>query len=168
MHPRALDVLYQTRNEHVRSVGDGVDVELESLEIRVDAHGALIVNGDGALDDPREVVRAVREVDGEATDDERRADDDRVPDALRDDERLFDARGHPAFRLRNSESVDEAGEAHALLGLVDSVKVQAAQRNAGRGEWLGEAQRRLTAELDERLRDVAVERLGTQHLEDAL
>ena len=81
-----------------------------------------------------QVVRAVGEVDGEATDDERRPDDDRVADALGDDEGFFDGRRHAAFRLRDPEPVDESGEAHALLGLVDRLEVEAAQGDAGGGE----------------------------------
>ena len=71
-----------------------------------------------------EVRRRVAEVDGQAADDERRPDDDRVADPLGEGQRLLDAVGHPALGLRDAEPVEERREPGPLLGLVDRLEVE--------------------------------------------
>ena len=105
-----------------------------------------------------QVLGTVGEVDSEAADHERRPDDDRVADLLRHGERLLERRRLAARRLRDAEPLDEAGEAHPLLGLVDGLEIEAAQGDACLGERRRQAERRLAAELDERVGLVAVER----------
>ena len=97
-----------------------------------------------------EVVGRVAEVDGEAADDERRPDDDRVADPLGERQRLLDAVGHPALGLRDAEPVEQGREAGPLLGLVDRLEVAAEERDAARGQRRGEVERRLAAERDDR------------------
>ena len=96
-----------------------------------------------------EVLGRVAEVDGQAADDERRPDDDRVADALGQGQRLLDAVGHAALGLRDAQPVEQGGEADPLLGLVDGLEVAAEQRHAAGGQRRGEVERRLATERDD-------------------
>ena len=149
-----LDVLEEARDQHPLAVGDGVDVDLDALEVAVDADRPVRVHDRRHRELPLEVLGRVAEVDGEPADDERRPDDDRVADALGERQRLVDAVGHPALRLRDPEPVEQRGEPRPLLGLVDRLEVAAEQRHAARGERRGEVERRLAAERDDRRQQV--------------
>ena len=129
---RPFDVLEQPRDEHALAVRHGVHVDLDPLEVAVDAHRPVRVDdrGDGEL--PQQVLGRVAEVDREAADDEARPHDDRVPDALCEGQRLLDAVGHAALRLRDAEPVEERREARPLLGLVDRFEVAAEEVDARR------------------------------------
>ena len=73
-----LDVLHEARDEHVGAVADRVDVDLQALEVGVDAHRPVVVHRgrDGQL--AHQVLRPVAELDGQAADDEAGPHDDRV------------------------------------------------------------------------------------------
>ena len=151
---RPLDVLEEARDQHLLAVGDGVDVDLDALEVAVDADGPVRVDDRRHRELALEVLGRVAEVDGEPADDERRPDDDRVADPLGEGERLLDAVRHPALGLRDAEPVEQRGEPGPLLGLVDGLEVAAQERHAARGERRGEVQRRLAAERDDRRQQV--------------
>ena len=124
------------------------------------------IGGRGEVAD--EVLGRVREVDREPADDERRPDDDRVADALRERQRLLDRLGHAALRLRDAEPVQERGEPDPLLRLVDRLEVRAEQRHAGRDERPREVERRLAAERDDRRQRVGPgQRPAALELDDA-
>ena len=159
MDARPLDVLEEARDEHVAPVAHGVDVDLDALEVAVDADRSVGIDDGGGRQLAGQVARRVAEVDGQAADDERRPDDDRVADALGERERLLDAVRHAALGLGDAEPVEQRGEARPLLGLVDRLEVRAEERHAARGQRRGEVERRLAAELDER-RQEAVAVLG--------
>ena len=144
-----LDVLEESRDQHALAVADRVDVDLDALEVAVDADRAVGVDDRGRRQLAGQVLGRVAEVDREPADDERRPDDDRVADALGEGQRLLDAVGHAAFGLRDAEPVEQGGEADPLLGLVDGLEVAAEQRHAARGERRGEVERRLAAERDD-------------------
>ena len=129
-----LDVLEQARDEDPLAVGDGVDVDLDALEVAVDPDRAVGVDDGRGGELALEVVGRVAEVDGEAADDEDRPDDDRVADALGERQRLLDAVGHAALGLRDAEPVEQRREPGPLLGLVDGLEVAAEQRHAARGQ----------------------------------
>ena len=129
---RPLDVLEQARDEHADAVAHGVDVDLDALEEAVDAHGPVRVDDGGRGEVAGEVLGRVREVDREPADDERRPDDDRVADPLRERQRLLDRLRHAALGLRDAQPVQERGEPDPLLGLVDRLEVRAEQRHARR------------------------------------
>ena len=90
--------------------------------------GPVRVDDRGRRQLARQVLGRVAEVDGQAADDERRPDDDRVADPLGQGQRLLDAVGHAALGLRDAEPVEQGREADALLGLVDGLEVAAEQR----------------------------------------
>ena len=144
-----LDVLEEPRDEHAIAVADGVDVDLDALEVAVDADRPVRVDDRGRRQLAGQVLRRVAEVDGQAADDERRPDDDRVADPLGEGQRLLDAVGHAALRLRDAEPVEQGREADALLGLVDGLEVAAEERDAAGGQRRGQVERRLAAERDD-------------------
>ena len=119
-----LDVLEEPRDEDALAVGDGVDVDLDAFEVAVDADRAVGVDDGRRGELAGEVRRRVAEVDGEAADDERRPDDDRVADALGEGQRLLDRVGHPALGLRDAEPVEQRREPGPLLGLVDGLEAR--------------------------------------------
>ena len=119
------------RDQDPLAVGDGVDVDLDALEVAVDPDRPVGVDDGRGGELADEVLGRVAEVDREAADDEARADDDRVADPLGEGQRLLEAVGHAALRLGDAEPVEERGEAGPLLGLVDGLEVAAEQRDAG-------------------------------------
>ena len=142
----------------------GVDVDLEALEVAVDADRPV------GLDDGRggqlagQVGRRVAEVDGQATDDEARPDDDRVADPLGDRQRLLE-RGAPC---RPPAAGCRAGRGAPRSASAPRPgrwsRGRAEQRHAAGGQRRGQVERRLAAELDERREQVAaVGRLGVDH-----
>ena len=134
MDPGSLDVLQQAGDEDVAAVRDGVDVDLDALEIAIDPDGPIGIDDRRRRELAREVLRRVAEVDGQAADDERRPHDHRVADPLGEGQCLLDAVGHPAFRLRDAEPIQQRGEPGPLLGLVDRLEVRAEQRHATGGQ----------------------------------
>ena len=130
MDARALDVLEQARDQHPLAVGHGVDVDLDALEVAVDPDGPVGIDDRRGRELADEVVGRVAEVDREAADDEARADDDRVADALGEGQRLLDRAGHAALGLGDAEPVEQRREARPLLGLVDGLEVAAEELDA--------------------------------------
>ncbi len=169
VHAGTLDVLEQARDEHPLAVGDGVDVDLDALEVAVDADRAIGVDHGRGGQLALEVVGGVAEVDGQAADDEARPDDDRVADALGERQRLVDAVGHPAFGLGDAETVQQGREPGPLLGLVDGLEVAAEERHAARGQGRRQVERRLAAERhDRRQEPLPVGRFGVDDRAHAL
>ena len=163
-----LDVLEQARDEHVGPVGHGVDVDLDPLEVAIDPDRSVGIDDGrhGQLAD--EVAGAVAEVDGQPADDERRPDDDRVADPLGQGQRLLDAMGHAALRLRDAEPVEERREPGPLLGQVDGLEIGPEERDPGGGQRSGEVERGLAAELDEGGKRSSVRAgLGLDHAQHA-
>ena len=144
-----LDVLQEPRDEHVGAVAHGVDVDLHALQVAVDADRSVRVDDGRRRQLAGQVARRVAEVDGEAADDERRPDDDRVADAVGQGERLLHAVGHAALGLGDAEPVEQRREAGPFLGLVDRLEIGSQERDAAGGQRRGEVERRLAAELDE-------------------
>ena len=151
-----LDVLEEPRDEDALAIGDGVDVDLDALEVAIDADGPVGVDDGRRRQLPGEVGRRVAEVDGEAADHERRPDDDRVADALGERERLLDRMGHPTVGLRDAEPVEQGREPGPLLGLVDGLEAGAEKRDATARERRREVERRLAAVGDDRGQEVGV------------
>ena len=129
-----LDVLQQTRDQDRVAVGDRVDIYFDAFEIAVDPNRAVWVDVGRASQLLDQIGRGVAEVDGEATDDERRPNDDRIADTIGQRQRLLDRAGHAALRLRDADRLDQVGEADAVLGLIDGLEVCAQQRDAGSGQ----------------------------------
>ena len=169
MDARPLDVLEEARDQHPFAVRDGVDVDLDALEIAVDADRAIGIDDGGRRELAGEVRRRVAEIDGQAADHEGRPDDDRVADPLGERQRLLHRVRHPAFRLRDAEPVEERREAGPFLGLVDRLEVAAEQRDAAGGQRRGEVERRLAAVRDDRREEVAaIGALGVDDVAHAL
>ena len=112
------------------TVRDGVDVDLDALEVAVDADGPVGVDDGRRGELAGKVRRRVAEIDRKAADDERRPHDDRVADPLGEGQRLLDRVRHPALRLRDAEPVEQRREACPLLRLVDRLERRAEQRHA--------------------------------------
>ncbi len=144
-----LDVLEQPGDQHLLAVADGIDVDLDALEVAVDADRPVGVDDRGQRELAGQVLGRVAEVDGQPADDERGPDDDRVADPLGQRQRLLDAVGHAALGLRDAEPVEQGREADALLGLVDGLEVGAQERDAAGGERRGEVERGLATERDD-------------------
>ena len=156
MDARPLDVLEEPRDEDALAVRDRVDVDLDALEVAVDPDGPVGVDDGRRGELAGEVGRRVAEVDGEAADDERRPDDDRVADPLGEGERLLDRVGHAALGLRDAEPVEQGREAGPLLGLVDRLEARSEERHAAGRQRRRQVERRLAAVRDDRGQEVGL------------
>ena len=163
MDARPFDVLEQPRDQHALAVRDGVHVDLDALEVAVDAHRPVRIHDGGGRELPQQVLGRIAEVDREAADDEARPHDDRVRDPLCQGQRLLDAVGHAALRLRDAEPVEERREARPFLGLVDRFEVAAEEVDATGGQRPGQIERSLATERDHRRDEAAVGRLCVDH-----
>ena len=105
-----------------RAVAHRVHVDLETLEIGVDAHRPVVIDRGRERQLAGQVLRPVAELDGQAADDEARPHDDRVAHPVGDRDGLLDGGGHAALRLGDAQPVDEAREARPLLGQVDGLE----------------------------------------------
>ena len=162
-------MLQEPRDEDVPAVGDGIDVDLDALQVAIDADGPIGVDDGGRGELPGEVLGRVAEVDGQAADDERGPDDDRVADPLGEGQGLLHRVGHAAVRLGDAEAVEERREAGPFLGLVDGLEVGAEELDAAGRERRGEVEGRLAAVGHERRQEVlAGRRLGVDDASDAL
>ena len=169
MHARELDVLQEARDQHRLTVGDRVDVDLDPLKEAIDAQRATAADLADAIELALKVRERIGEIDREATDHIRRPHDHRVADALHQVDRLLATACQAALGLQDSETIEECGEAHAILGLVDGLKRGAEEWHARCGEWCREIERRLSAELHEgRERRLPLGRFGTHDLHDGL
>ena len=83
-----------------------------------------------------------------AAEHERRPHHHRVADARGNLPGLLKAGGHAGFGHRNAHLLHHPAEAVAVLGEVDRVGRRAEDPDAGRGEFIGDVERRLAAELD--------------------
>ena len=164
-----LDVLEEARDQHELAIGDGVDVDLHALEVAIDADRTIGVHDRRGGQLAGQVRRRIAEVDGQATDDERRPDDDRVADPLGKRQRLLDRVRHAAVRLGDAEPVEQRREPRPLLRLVDRLEARAEQRDTAGGQRRGQVERRLAAVGDDGRQEVAIgERFGIDHVPDAL
>ena len=168
MDPRSLDVLDQARDEDALAIGDGIDVDLDALEVAIDPDRTVRIDDGRSRKLAGEVARRVAEVDGKAADHERRAHDDRVTDPLCDRQRLLHAVRHPAFRLRDAEPIQQCREAGPFLGLIDRFEAGAKERDAAGRQRRREVEWRLATVGDDRRDEfAALGRLGIDDTADA-
>ena len=148
VHPRLLDVLHDSADDHFLAVGDAVDVDLDGeIEETVEQHGALIGDLHGLGHVLGQVVLAVDDLHGPPAEHVRRAHDERITDLPgQRDGFLGRARGSIG-RLLEAQPVDEILEAFPILGEVDRIGRGADDRHAGRFEIARELERGLSAEL---------------------
>ncbi len=120
-----------------------------SVEEAVHEHRALGRGDDGLAHVAGEFGVAVDDHHGAAAEDEGRADEHRVADALGDDEGFLLVGGGAGFGLLEVELVEQGGEELAVLGQFDGLRRGADDGDAVAFEIGREVQRRLAAELDD-------------------
>ena len=144
MHPGLLDVLHHGCNKGLRAVAKRIDVDLDRpLEEPVDENATL------ARGRRSDLLRAVADPHVAPAEDVGRTDEDRVPDLLRDLDRVRLTRSGSPGRDVDSELAAEGGKALAVLGEVDRAERRSEDRVAGVLERSCELQRCLPAELDD-------------------
>jgi len=132
------------------AVADRVDVQLGRVaEELVDQDRVLLGGLDGLLDTGLQAALVVDDPHRAAAEDERRPDQQRIPELAGDLQRVLIAGGRIALRLEQAELLDELVEALAVLGQIDAVGRGADDLDAGLLQGHGQLQRRLAAELDD-------------------
>ena len=169
MHAGLLDMLQDAGDEDRLAVGQRIDVDLDGIaEIGVDQH-RIVARG---LDRVAEIMGQRRgvmdDLHGAAAEHVRWPHDDRVADARGDRERLVDRPAGAVGRLTQAEALEQRLKALAVLGQIDGVGRRADDRHAGGLERIGEAQRRLAAELDDDADQRAARLLDARQLDDVL
>ena len=140
MNARLFDVLHDRADVRVRSVRDGVDVDLDrALDEAVDQDGAV---------DRTEVVGRITDAHRAPAEHVRRADQDREADPLGKRAGLVFASRYPPVRTANSEPGEQGAEPLAILGDVHGLECGPDDAVPRGLEPAGQFQRGLAAELD--------------------
>ena len=148
MHPCFLDMLHDARNDDVRSVGDGVHVDLDGIfEIPVHQHRPLGRGLHRAGHVVPDALLVVHDLHGPAAQHIGRADHHRVPDSVRRIHRLVARDRRAALGLQQSQLVEQFLEALAVLGTVDAVRRGPENAHLFFFERHRKFERRLSAEL---------------------
>ena len=143
-------MLHDAGDEDVFRIAERVDVDFDGVfEEVVDEDGALLRVLDGLAHVARDGFGVVGNDHGAAAEDVAGTDEDGIADALGDGQRLLDAGGGAAGRLRNLQIFKQFAEVLAVFGEVDGFGRGADDGHAGGEEALGEVERRLAAELDD-------------------
>ena len=151
MASRSLDVLEDRADDAGLAVRDAVDVELDRVgEELVDEDGAAFRDLDRLLDVFPEPVLVVDDRHAASAEDEARAHEDGIADLTGDLQGVVDGVGDSARRLLHAHLVDEGAEEVAVLGERDVVGRRSEDVHACLGETLGEVERGLAAELNDR------------------
>jgi hypothetical protein len=150
VHARALDVLHNSGDDDCVAVGNRVDLDLGALQVLVDEHLPPRHCADRPAHIPSQLFAVAHDLHRAPAEHIRRAHQDRIAGALGDRLRLFDAGCRTAHRLRDADRIERSGERAAILGQVDRLDARAHDGDALFVELLGEIDRGLTAELDER------------------
>ena len=147
MHPGALDVLHDARHQHVDAVADGVDLDLDALEVFVHQQRLLARDVLGDRREPTQLGRVATDLHRPSTEHERRPHQHRVAQLIGEPHGFFGRGDDAAGRLRDPEIVQQIAELVAILGDVDGVQVGAEQPMASVHQRFGQVDRRLPAEL---------------------
>ncbi len=148
VHARLLDVLHHRADEHVRAVGDRVDVDLDRpLEEPIDQDRMIRTRRGRRHHEPLELRLLVHDLHRPAAQDVRRPNDDREPDLARDGAGLDRVASLAVRRRRDLELPQDLGELRPVLGEVDRGRGCAEDPETGALEVVREPQRRLPAEL---------------------
>jgi hypothetical protein len=150
MDPGLLDVLHDAGDDHVGTVAQRIDVDLDCVgEVAVDQHRVLARHHDGLCHVAVELGVVVDDLHGAAAEHVGRADDDGKADALGDAAGFGDRTRHAVLGLLEAEFLQQADEAVAVFRQIDGVGAGAEDRHAGALQPVGELERRLAAELDD-------------------
>ncbi len=179
-----LDMLHDADDEGVLAVAQAIDVDLDGVgQIAVEQqrvlaeHGVdlpgLVVRiarldvgrhqlGQGAEQVVGELVVLADDLHGAAAEHVGRAHHQRQAEIGGDQPRLLDRIGDAVLRLLQTQLVEHALEAVAVLGEVDGVGRGAEDRHVGRFQRVRELERRLAAELHDHAMQRAVLALGVR------
>ena len=143
-----LDVLHDSRDISVSSVGDRVRLALQSVvQEAVDQDRAVRCDADCGSHVFFHGFVVIDYFHAASAENVGRADHDRVADLVRDRLRLVNADSHSGFRHRNSELVHHVAEEVAVLSEVDDFRRRSENIYAVPLQVCGEIQRSLSAEL---------------------
>ena len=109
----------QARDEHRLTIGDRINVDLDSLKEAINAQRATVADLADPIKLALKIGTRVGEINGEAANHVRRSHDHRIADALHQIDRLLTAARQATLGLQDAESIQERGEAHAILGLIN-------------------------------------------------
>ena len=147
---RSFYVLHDAGDDHRLAVGDGVDLDLDPLQVFVDQDLSARHRANRPHHVAPELVSAANDLHRAAPEDVRGTHEHGVTGAFRDRFRLLDRRGRASHRLGDAYCVERASERAAILSEVDRLHARPEDCDLVIVERLGEVDRGLTAELDQR------------------
>ena len=150
MHARPLDMLHDARDDDRVSVGDRVDLHLGALQVLIDEHLAARHGADRPHHVTPKLVAVAHDLHRSPAKHVARPDQHRIAGAIRDGFGFFDrGRGAP-HRLWDADRIQRARKRSAVLRQVDGLDARTHDRDAVLVELLGQVDRGLAAELDQR------------------
>ena len=148
VHAGALDVLHDAGDEHVRTVGDDVHLQLRAHHVFVHEHGVIDALRKDALHVRRDLGVVVDDLHVLAADDVRRAQQHGVAERLRGVQRLGQRLHTHALRARDVKLLEQGIKPLAVLGDVNALGRRAEDADAVAVERLRERDGGLAAEGD--------------------
>ena len=149
MDPCKLDVLHDCGNERLDAVADCVRLGLyRVVEKLVDKDGTFRRNVNSGVDVALEHLFMVNDFHCPSAQNIRGTDHERIPDAVRDGNGLFDRAGHARLGLRDAELAHHVAEVLPVLGQVNRLGRCAQNGDAVLFQLAGYVERCLAPELD--------------------
>ena len=148
MHAGALNVLHDAGDEHVRTVGDDVHLQLRAHHVFIHEHGVVDALREDALHIRCDLVIVVDNLHVLAADDVRRAQQHGVAERLRGVQRLGQRLHAHALRARDVKLLEQGIKPLAVLGDVNALGRGAEDADAVAVERLRERDGGLAAEGD--------------------
>ena len=148
MHASLFDVFHHAGNDHIFSIADAVDVNLNGIfEESVDQHRLSLCNGKGLGNVPFKLDIVVANLHRPATKHKAGTHQRGIPNSRNLPAGLLQCPRNATGRLLELQTIEELAKFFSIFGLFNRIDRSADDRQTGRCQRPGKIQRRLSTEL---------------------
>ena len=143
-----LDVFHDRADDRCLSIGNAIDVDFDCvLEKAIDQRRPIRRDLDRARHVTAQVFLVINQLHRAATENERRANENRVADLICNGDRFIGVDRRTVRRLPQTEFVEHGRKQLSIFRGLDTLWLSAEDWNAGGSQPVREIERRLSAEL---------------------
>ena len=153
-------MFHDGRDEDIGTVADGINLSLLALDVLVHQHRGILIDFHRVMQIMLQSVVVTHNHHRTAAKNEARTHQDRVTDVMCGLQAFLNACNSVSLRLADSGAAHDSLEELAVLGVVDSLKARAYQRNIELLQRSGQVDGRLSAKSD----DNALRLLQADHI----